>query len=32
MGICLLWATCAHEYMAIFFYVDGHRTVSISAR
>ena len=26
MGIFLLWATWAHEYMAIFFYIDGHRT------
>ena len=27
MGIFLLWATWAHEYMAIFFFkIDGHRT------
>ena len=26
MGIFLLWATWAHEYMAIFFNIDGHRT------
>ena len=25
MGNVLLWATCAHEYMAIF-KIDGHRT------
>ena len=25
MGHFLLWATWAHEYMAIFF-IDGHRT------
>ena len=26
MGIFLLWVTWAHEYMAIFFLIDGHRT------
>ena len=26
MGIVLLWATWAHEYMAIFFKIAGHRT------
>ena len=26
MGIFLLWATWAHEFMAIFVKVDGHRT------
>ena len=26
MGIVLLWATWAHEYRAIFFKIDGHRT------
>ena len=26
MGIFLLWATWAHEYMAIFVKIDGHRT------
>ena len=26
MGIFLLWATWAHEYMAIFFKIDGHHT------
>ena len=27
MGIFLLWATWAHEYMAIcFINIDGHRT------
>ena len=26
MGIFLLWATWAHEYMAIFVNIDGHRT------
>ena len=26
MGIVLLWATWAHEYMAIFVKIDGHRT------
>ena len=26
MGIFLLWATWAHEYMAIFFSIDRHRT------
>ena len=25
MGICLPWATWAHEYVA-FFNIDGHRT------
>ena len=25
MGI-FLWATCAHEYMAIFVKIDGHCT------
>ena len=25
MGIFLLWATWAHEYMAIFFKIDRHR-------
>ena len=25
MGNFLLWATWAHEYMAIFFLIDGHR-------
>ena len=27
MGICLLIATWAHEYMAIFVKIDGHRTL-----
>ena len=27
MGIFLLWATWAHEYMAIFVKIDGHRTL-----
>ena len=26
MGIVLLWATWAHEYMVIFVNIDGHRT------
>ena len=26
MGIFLLRATWAHEYMAIIFKIDGHRT------
>ena len=26
MGNFLLWAPCAHEYMAIFVKIDGHRT------
>ena len=26
MGIVLPWATSAHEYMAIFVNIDGHRT------
>ena len=26
MGIVLLWATWAHEYMAIFVNIYGHRT------
>ena len=26
MGIFLLWATWAQEYMAIFFKIDRHRT------
>ena len=26
MGIILLWATWAHEYMAIFFQIDGYCT------
>ena len=26
MGIFLLWATWAPEYMAIFVNIDGHRT------
>ena len=26
MGIVLLWATWAHEFMAIFVKIDGHRT------
>ena len=26
MGIFLLWAMWAHEYMATFFIIDGHRT------
>ena len=26
MGIFLLWATWAHECMAIFVNIDGHRT------
>ena len=26
MGIVLLWATWAHEYMSIFVNIDGHRT------
>ena len=26
MGIFLLWATLANEYMAIFVKIDGHRT------
>ena len=26
MGIFLLWATWAHEYMAIFVKIYGHRT------
>ena len=26
MGIFLLWATWAHEYMAIFVNIHGHRT------
>ena len=26
MGIFLLWATWAHEYMANFVKIDGHRT------
>ena len=26
MGIFLLWATWAHEYMAIVFRIDGHCT------
>ena len=25
MGIFLLWATRAHEYMAIFVKIDGYR-------
>ena len=25
MGIFLLWVTWAHEYMAIFVNIDGHR-------
>ena len=27
MGIFLLWATWAHEYMAIFVKIDRHRTL-----
>ena len=27
MGIFLLWATWAHEYVAIFVKIDGHRTL-----
>ena len=27
MGIFLLWATWAHEYMAIFVKIDGHGTL-----
>ena len=26
MGFFLLWATWAHEYMAIFVKIDRHRT------
>ena len=26
MGIFLLWATWAHEYMAMFVKIDRHRT------
>ena len=26
MGIILLWAMWAHEYMAIFVNIDGHCT------
>ena len=26
MGIVLLWARWAHEYMAIFVKIDRHRT------
>ena len=26
MGIFLLWASWAHEYIAIFVKIDGHRT------
>ena len=26
MGMCLLWATWAHEYKAIFVKIDGFRT------
>ena len=26
MGIFVLWATWAHEYMAIFVKIDRHRT------
>ena len=26
MEMFLLWATWAHEYMAIFVKIDGHRT------
>ena len=26
MGIFLLWATSAHEYMALFVNIYGHRT------
>ena len=26
MGIFLLWATWAHEYMTIFVKIDVHRT------
>ena len=29
MGIVLLRATWAHEYMAIFANIDGHRTWGI---
>ena len=29
MGIFLLWATWAHEYMAIFVKIDGHRPLGI---
>ena len=25
MGIFMLWATWAHEYMDIFINIDGHR-------
>ena len=27
MGIVLLWATWAHEYMAIFVKIYGHRNL-----
>ena len=27
MGIVLLWATWAHEYMDMFVNIDGHRTL-----
>ena len=29
MGIFLLWATWAHEYIAIFVKIDGHRTSGV---
>ena len=32
MGMCLLWATWAHEYVAIFVNIDRHRTWGRSKR
>ena len=29
MGIFLLWATWAHEYMAVFVKIDRHRTSGV---
>ena len=29
MGIFLLWATWAHEYMVIFVKIDRHRTSGV---
>ena len=32
MGMFLLWATWAHEYMDIFVNINGHRTWRRSKR
>ena len=32
MGIFLLWAIWAHEYMAIFINIAGHRTWGLFKR